>query len=338
MTCEFRATTPADESELAAFLARVFCVSPQSRFLDPAFMRWKYFVPREDYPCPRSYVLERSGKIVAHAGIWPVELREKTEVARGAQLMDFAADPNIPGSGAMLVRLLRDKLDFIYGIGGTEKARRALPRMGFQQVQEAWLAARPLRPVRQMLSGISLDWKSPARFARNILWSALPLRANAGQWRLAPADLEQRRISFTPSGRIPRANAFFRYLQGCPSSRVTVHDVFVDGMAAGRIALSAPYEQTRVLGIWVDEHHAAALPAMYKLAQLAAASAVEITVLGSTAAGREAAEKAGFRIRRILPVYLLRNRGSLPSLPLEFQMADSNDQGFLVDDPPEFMT
>jgi len=334
----FRATTQDDEPGLIAFLSSAFGTARDAPFLRAPFMQWKYWMPREDYTEPRSYVLERDGKIVAHAGLWPVTLRTPAETSRGVHMMDWASDPAAPGSGVAIVQRLLTMFDFIYAIGGTEMTRKVLPAFGFQTVMEAWIGARPLRPFRQLLAHQSVNWKLPARFVRNLVWSKTPRRASTRGWSVASADLNGVEAPAVDTGRAWRPNAFFRYLENCPVAKVRVYDLQRDRLAAGRVALSLCSEQARVLGVWLNQASDDALRVAYTLAQNAAQPALEITVSGSTAESRQAAVAAGFRILQHAPVYLIRRKGNLPALPFEFQMADSNDAGFLAGDRPEFMT
>lgn len=344
MKSVFRATTPQDEATLISFLARAFSSPLDAEFLQPDLIRWKFWAAREDYSEPRSFVLEQEGKIVAHAGIWPLILRTKMEKAHGAHMIDWASDPRSPGSGVALLQRLCNRFDFIYAIGGSQMTQRVLPAFGFKTVAQAWSGARPLRPIRQMLSHPSLDWKSPGRFARNALWSMTPLSSKLEGWTVDVPDLSgtadeaARADSFSCA---PRPNAFFRYLECCPVARITVVQLQKDGREQGRMALSLLHQQARVAGVWLNRASPENLRVAYGLAQQAARrmrSALEIAAFGSTSVSARAADSAGLRIRSYQPVYLLRRKGTtLPALPFEFQAAD-NDAAFLSEGRTAFLT
>ena len=87
-----RHTTAADEEALTQFLTRVFAADPEEDFVNPSLLRWKYWSPREDCLEPRSFVMERDGRILAHVGLWPVRVRTATGSERGVHAMDWAAD------------------------------------------------------------------------------------------------------------------------------------------------------------------------------------------------------------------------------------------------------
>ncbi len=306
-------------------------------------MRWKYWISREGYPEPRSYVLERNERIVAHAGLWPVVLNGPSGTSRGVHLMDWASAPEAPGCGLALVRRLLAMFDFLYGIGGTQMTRKVLPALGFQRVLDFWTAARPLRVFQQMRSHQSFGWKLPARCVRNFVWSRTPNTTHTAGWTIKAADLNGTESELTTAGcpdRAARPNAFFRYLQKCPDAVVRVFDIHNGGRNEGRVAMSFVRNQARLLGLWPTSPSSEGLRAAYALAQQAARNtgcAFEITAAGSTAASEQAAADSGFRIMRRDPVYLLRRNGNLPPIPFEFQMAD-NDAGFLNGGRPEFLT
>jgi hypothetical protein len=331
----FRPTTATDEVRLIEFLARAFSVDTPAAFLDPALLRWKYWSPREDYAEPRSFVLERNGAIVAHAGVWPISIGTGRDRARGAHMIDWASNANAPGSGAALVQRLIRQFDFIYSIGGSAMTQSVLPAFGFKQVTETWMGARPLRPVRQMLFHQAKNWRLPARLARNLWWSVTPARHEKNCWTAA----EARVADFDPPISCPRSRAFFSYLAQHPAIQVRLYRLLADGKEEGWLALSLVQKQARVAGIWLKATSAANQRSAFLAARNAAArrrDAYEISAEGSIGPSETAALQAGFRIARRTPVYLLQKSGT-PLMPFEFQLAD-NDEFFLSTGAPAFLT
>ncbi len=307
-----RATTPDEAPRLTAFLSHAFSMDVTAPFLDPALMRWKYWEPRADFDDPRSYVLERGGRIVGHVALWPAALETPAGPITGIQMIDWASDPAAPGAGAGLVQRLLRKYDFIYSIGGSEMTRRVLPALGFQQVATVWIAARPLRPLARR-PGEPFGWKSAGRIARNVWWSMTPVSQPA------------------PSGQtanpIPRGPAFLQYLARCPAAAVRVHEILDRGERTGQLALSTAHGQVRIAGVWLDVPSAENLAAAYRLAQRLArrdGGAPEITAMGSSAASEAAARAAGLRVRERRPVYLVQRRGLTLDRSIEFQIADDD--------------
>lgn len=331
----FRATTAADERRLIAFLARAFSVDPRAAFLNPALLRWKYWMPREDYPEARSFVLERNGAIVAHAGIWPISIGTGQDRARGAHMIDWASDAGAPGSGAALVQRLIRQFDFLYSIGGSAMTQNVLPAFGFKQVTETWMGARPLRPLRQMLFHQAKNWKLPARMARNIWWSLTPTPHENGGW----APIEASVGDFDAPISCPRTQAFFSYIGQCPAIRVRLYRLLAGGKQEGWLALSLVQKQARVVGIWLQMTSSENLRMAYLAAQNAAVrlgEAYEISAEGSAGPSETAALQTGFRIARRTPVYLLQKSGT-PFMPFEFQLGD-NDEFFLSTGVPAFLS
>jgi hypothetical protein len=335
MKATFRATNPADRMQVSNLLAQAFDGHPAASLVDPATMAWKYWDARGDWPEPRSYVLERDGRLVAHAGIWPVSVEGENAV-RGVQMIDWCAARDSPGAGVALVQKFAAMFDFVYSIGGSDMTRKVLPACGFTEVTHAWTGARPLRPFRQMLSHQAVNWKLVPRFVRNWVWASLPAtRSNLGWQTVAiqPSD--------PPSGLIPvsqpcfsvRPPAFFEYLLRCPSISYRLHGISNQHGLEGYFALGVLRGQARIGGVWLrrpcEEHWRLA----YGLAQEAALrleGAYEIVATGSMGPSGQAAVQAGLRIMRDTPVFLLNKKGKL-ALPRDFQFQMSDDDGAFLD-------
>jgi len=327
MASVFRPSTPADESELIEFLARVFSLDRSDPFLNPQMMRWKYWAPRTDITEPRSYVIERDGRIAAHAGLWPVAVRGE----KGVHMIDWASAPNIPGVGVSLLQRLLRTFDFVYSIGGSEMTMEVLPKVGFRKVAEAHTWVRPIRPFRQMLAHQTKDMRLPVRFARNLMWSRTPSRASSSGWTAVPAAAEAAN---------ERDSGFFDYLNACPATRCLSFRMTKDGIKQGSFALTNVHKQARIVGVWLHQPTAANLRIAFELAQHAAlqhTDACEIIARGTTQPFIEAAAAAGMRTRETFPVLFYKKGGPPDPLPLEFQVAD-NDCMFLEGRGPSFLT
>ena len=150
MNASIRTTQPGDLPALAEFLVRVYQFDPADYHADRQFLEWKYLYPREGWQGSRSYVLEKNGQIVAHCGIWPVtfHLPDNT-VVKSLTLLDWAADPAVPGAGVMLYRKLMMMAPTAFVIGGASATRLMVPRIGFRPAGEALTYAAWLRPWRE---------------------------------------------------------------------------------------------------------------------------------------------------------------------------------------------
>lgn len=357
-----RHTTIADEERLTEFLTRVFAAN--AGLVSSAMLKWKYWIPRTDCPEPRSFVLERDGRILAHVGLWPVSVRTETRTEHGLHAMDWAADPHALGAGWSLFMSLTKSHDFVYGIGGEEITRSILPKLGFRTVAETLTWARPIRPLRQLRRHQSKDSRLPLRFVRNIWWSRVPPRLVPPGWAAVEHDL------VGPCGAgsggagtgaaghgaagygvdagaglgafvAERDESFFRYLQKCPVAPCLTFDVVNQGRTVGFFALSVVGEQARIAGIWLERSS----PEVWRIAfQLAQDAALKHTDTSEVIArcGMEAsaigAEQAGMRLRARTPVVLFRKDGDAQLLPpLQFQLCDS-DALFITGGPATFLT
>jgi hypothetical protein len=323
-TC--RHTTPADQDRLIEFLARAFRSGLDDDFVNPSLLKWKYWEPREDYPQPRSFILERDGRIVAHAGLWPVKVCTGTKNELGIHLIDWAADPGVSGAGVFLLERLSETCDFLYAIGGTKITFAILRALGFRQITEALVWARPIRPWRQILNHQSMDLRLPLRLVRNFWWSRMPRATVEDGWS-AP-QLNEGHLNGLGVFAKEREDSFFRHVERCPVARCLIFNVLEKDRPVGFFVLSAKWEQTRIAGIWLDDKSPRAWRAAFQLAQDAAlrlTSTSEIVVRGTTEAFATAAAQTGMRLRARVPVLLHRKAGAAGPLPLQFQFLDNDD-------------
>src|SRR5579863_4052608 len=337
-----RHTTIADEERLTEFLTRVFAAN--AGLVSSAMLKWKYWIPRRDCPEPRSFVMERDGRILAHVGLWPVTVRAGTKSEYGVHAMDWAADPHALGAGWSLFMTLTKSHDFVYGIGGEEITRSILPKLGFRTVAETVTWARPIRPLRQLLKHQSKDSRLPLRFARNIWWSRMPPRLAPRGWAAVEHDLVGHGVD--AAGGLAalvaeRDESFFRYLQQCPVEPCLTFDVVHLGRPVGFFALSVVGEQARIAGIWLENSSPEVWRIAFQLAQNAAlkhTNTSEVVARCGTEASVIGAEQAGMRLRARTPVVLFRKDGDAQRLPpLQFQLCDS-DALFIAGGPATFLT
>lgn len=150
MNAAMRTTQPNDFPALAEFLVRVYQFDPSDHHADPQFLEWKYLYPRDNWEGSRSYILEKNGQIVAHCGVWPATLHLPNHtIMRSLTLLDWAADPAVPGAGLMLYRKLMVMAPTAFVIGGASATRLMVPRIGFRPAGEALTYAAWLRPWRE---------------------------------------------------------------------------------------------------------------------------------------------------------------------------------------------
>jgi hypothetical protein len=332
----FRPTAPTDRIQLSGLLAEAFDThSDAGSLLNPAMMAWKYWDARDDWTGPRGYVLERDGRIIAHAGIWPVTFPGENPI-RGVQMIDWCAAKDSPGVGLTLVQKLASLFDFMYSIGGSDMTCRALPAFGFVEATQVWTAARPLRPLRQMLTHQTVNWKLAPRLVRNWAWANFPATHAVSGWKtgaLRPSDIPEGLVGDGPEAKcIPRSSAFFEYLLRCPTVSYELHGIANERGLQGYFAIGLLRGQARIAGVWLRNPSEEGWCIAYTLAQQTArqlGAANEVVVRGSVGVSEQAASQTGLRIMKQTPVYLLNKKGKL-TLPddFQFQMCD-DDTAFL---------
>ncbi len=346
MISSFRATTVDDLEAIRAFLGEIFEVGPEAPFLNPGILRWKYWDSRGDWDGPRSYVLEQDGKIVAHAGLWPLAANSNSGNLQGAQLIDWGASRKASGAGISLLIKLTHKFDFMIGIGGTEATRKILPTFGFEKRNVMWRGARPLRPIGQALTHQQRNWKLPLRFLRNSFLASQPANSPFKQWEaieIAPHQIAPEIYSPAAphTGFAPRPPSFFEYLLRCPEVPFRLFGIVDRGVAKGHFLIGVLRGQARIAGVWLIEPTAAAWAAGYCIATEAARAipdANEIVAAGSDRASKEGAAMAGLRIGKGADVSVLDENKRL-SLPADFQVQLCDDDAAFLDiGKPSYVT
>ncbi len=314
MSALIRPGTIEDQPRIIELLTRVFQLGLNDTCADPTLFHWKYWEPRGDWPEPRALVMEKAGRIVGYAGLWPLVVRTGEKTERGVHMIDWAADAQSPGAGVSLLQRLTKSYDFVLGIGGSELTEAVFPKFGLRIVAKAVTLARPLRPLRQMLKHQYRDARLPARFLRNAWWSRMPAAPAARGWTLAEA---------TP--RDWKNHHFFEYLDRCPVAGLKSFQLLHGGRKTGMIALTVCDEQTRIAGISLDDPTVENWKMAFYLAMRAAlrfTSTSEISARISGDGPVAGALQAGMRIRGKLPVFLFRKDDR--ALPLDFQLWDDD--------------
>src|SRR3569833_3936324 len=111
-----RPSEPADFERLVQLFQIGFKLEPDAPFLRMDIMQWKYWDTRTDWSEPRSYVVERDGRLLGHVAVWPSSLHFDGRDQRGMQIYDWVADPSSSGAGRKLLRHMNSRFDFIYAI------------------------------------------------------------------------------------------------------------------------------------------------------------------------------------------------------------------------------
>jgi hypothetical protein len=338
----FVTSSPEDAPKIAQFLVKAFSAGPDDMIARPDLMHWKYWAHRDDWPGSRSFRLEREGDIVAHGAPWPSFVRTPAgPVLRGAQVLDWAADPSTPGAGlAVMKHIAPEHVDLIFALGGSNATRRVLPAIGFKPFNDVSFFAKPLRPLAQIVSHQFRNWKSPARLIRNFAWSRRAI-ASAPGWSSRPVDAGEIRAWPEPGGAtvLVRDAKKFEYFSKCDLIRPRLYSVEREGHQAGYFYLVFVPGQARIADAWAIDP--VAWTQLYALAierALDDPGTNEITTIAGLEVAQEALEHSGFRRRRVERLMIYDPKKVLdPSTRLHFQMID-NDAFFRHSGRPDYDT
>jgi hypothetical protein len=346
---EFRATRPEEGDAVRAFLAQVFDIPLNATLVNPRNLNWKYYQRRNDHSGgaeSRSFVYTDENGYAAHACAWPFRLFVNGSPITGVHPIDWAAGSAVPGIGALLLRQMRTLGQVSCCIGGTAVAQKVISQTGYRPAGEMKYYSRPLHAWNQLWTHPRRDFKLPARFLRNLLWSHRAGTEAPQDWtadRIAPEQipsevLPQSGSSITACDRSP---GLFRYLQDCPTALHELYVVRRSGRPAGYFLLSLPPGQARIADTWVTGGAEADWKALYALAVHTAytnTNAGEVTACSALKDGQNALQSLGFRAHLTLPVMLFDPKKLLAdAAPIHFQMID-NDFSFLHQGQPDYQT
>jgi hypothetical protein len=308
MSSEFRASTPADADEIAAFCRRVLAVPAASRMFSPQHMDWKYWRPWPEGPASRSYVLTRRDRIVAHGAVLPLVLECAPRPLRLMHLYDWAAEPGAIGAGAVLLGRIAALSDAMLIVGGSALTQRMAGPLGFTRRGNVGLFA----------------WRGLASAA--LPANALPLTgASSVAARSALAISSCRRT--TP--------LLLNYTH-CPAARFEAFELQGSAPSTGFMLAFAP-AQARIVALWSSSTDAADWLELVSTAARSAsflAPGAEVVCMANTEVESSALSAYGFRHCGAVPMFVKVARGVLPANPeIAFQMLDG-DVAFLHHDEP----
>jgi hypothetical protein len=321
---ELRAALPDDRDALAAFLSEIFHQPASAFFIRPEVLDWKYFQPRSDWEHPRSWIIKSEGRIVAHAGVWPLRIPSSRGIVDCLHAIDWAAAPEFAGAGALLYRNLTRRVPVMLALGGTHHAQKVLPSLGFSPIGEADVYARSVRPWNQFRERPQRSARAVARLVRRTVRS-FASRASHRGWSAATvkafseADLEA--VSGTSGGRVaflePSA-AMLNFVLACPGGNCRGFILSSDGKRAGYLILSRPDGQVRVADLRIRSQEPQDWAAAYSVAlDLAWEDRLcnEIMSFASTDLAREALLANGFQRVSSRLVRLVDTRKILQDVP-----------------------
>ncbi len=339
---------PKDTAAIRQFLAGVFGTDAAAPSLDESLMHWKYHEPHPDWPGARAFILRKNGRLAAHLGIVPANWHTPAGLVSCVVPIDWAADPLIPGAGAVLHRKLGSLASTVLQIGGTAQARKMAELLGLRLCASLDFYVRVVRPLHQHRLRPAHDWKSPLRLARNTAWSFARLANPPRDWSAEPVSLFDDSMippltpallaAFTPPAR---SAALLNYMLRCPAAKFSGYLLRASGRPRGFFLLSSVGPQTRIADLFTDSADPAAWTAAYALASRAAQDqpqTCEIAALASIGVAREALAGNGFRPRGGDPAWVFDpNQLLAPHRPLHMTMLEW-DGSYLYNPENPFMS
>lgn len=297
----------ADLAEVARFLCSVFGMAEPGRTLQPNVLRWKYLAPHPFWEGGRSYCIRHKGEIVAHGGVVPTNFIAGSQVVRSCAVIDWAGSPKLPGAGSLIYKLLYPSVDAFLGIGGSETARKVVPRLGFETRGELEVFTRVVRPMRDFRRRPKLDLRAGAHLARNTIRLLSSGTSVPPGWSARRVDRFEETIgpvlpTSNDTAICQRSPALLNYLLACPAAQVEGYTLHAGGSPTGYCLLSRFESQCHIADVWAEN-----LPAAYALAlQMAADSreVSEVIATASTSRVRDAVAGAGFHRREGMPIFL----------------------------------
>jgi hypothetical protein len=341
----FRPAAESDAPALSTFLQQVFRLPTATTFFDERHIQWKYWSERPDWSGSRSFTARHDDAIVAHVATWPVRLRLPDRVVPAVHLIDWASDPKYPGAGIWLLRQVRAKTRLLIATGGTEITRRTLPVLGFRPFGDVCCFARPLRPLGQALTTAGNVWRLPGRFVRNSVWRLSPALSAPDGWSAAPIAPDDIAESVWPqpfqsTSVGVRDAALYRYFLASPSIRHALFALKRRGEPVGYFCIAYARHVARIADFWVTSTAVDDWSAGFRTAAAVAArekDMYEVSAWASSALGKEALPRAGFRLRDCSMLSQSGDAAPLHGRELHIQMLDS-DASFLAGDEVCYLT
>jgi hypothetical protein len=263
-------------------------------------LRWKYWEPCEECPEPRSFVMERDGRIIAHVGLWSVKVWTAAKRERGVHAR-LGRGP----SGAQCGRVL------VYGPDQELRLRLWNGWLGNDAVHSAEVGL-PYCCRSPDLGTPAPSVAANAQVPEQGSAPAAALRAEylvvedtsktgpRGWAAVEPEPGSARGLTVLAS---ERDEFFFRYLQQCPVARCLTFHIANEGRIVGFFGPSVVGEQARVEGVWLENPSSDIWRIAFHLAQDAAlkhTNTSELIARCTTGPSAIAAEPTGMRLREPL--------------------------------------
>jgi hypothetical protein len=337
MTTAIRAIEPSDLAALAQFLIRVYNFDPSDHHAGLDLLEWKYLRPQPEVEGNRSYLLEKNGQILAHCGICPVTFHlPNASSVSSVTMMDWAADPLVPGIGIRLFRYLMEMAPTSFVIGGAPPTRMIVPRIGFQLVGNAPTYSAWLRPWSEFRTR-PLTGRSTLRLVHGLTHPARPRKLRTADWNFDPVNqFDDSILPLLTSAKrtwtfCQRTLVGLNHLLQCPRPRMQGFLLQRGGRLIGYFIIGVADWEARLLDLVVDSEDAQDWSRACALVTKAAKLNPEVCRIRTLAAFptlRQALESNGYWRQYREPIMLHDPLHSLDhAFPVSFQFLDG-DSGY----------
>jgi hypothetical protein len=314
---EVSSTTESDVEDISSFLRATFQADANWLPFQPAMVRWKSVIPHPLWNGSRGYALRRRGEIVAHGCAVPTQFVYSGGAMLTACIVDWAASKTTPGTGVMIYQHIGKLTDGLIGVGGSDDAQKVLPRLGFKPRQTLETYSKVTKPLAAFSRAQEKTWKDAARFGRDVLRLATPVKGDASGWSAERIDRFDERAVF-PRPDVISATVCYRdpqilnYFLLCPVARMEAYLLRKAGKLIGYFLLAFLRGECRIAELWIDSPEADDWAAAYLVAA-EGRSVTRVSVACGTAVQQTAAQRAGFYLTSRQPVYVKDPRSLLPA-------------------------
>jgi hypothetical protein len=338
MTSSIRPSTPADAAAIGAlFMERRMPVD-----LDPRYLDWKYWQPRDDWAGPRSFVVTRGNELIAHAAIVPGTCAWAGRRIAILEMFDWAAREGT-GAGVILLKHIGRMTEAQLAIGGGAETLRILPYVGFRSAGVATGYARPLFPIRILDGGAT--WRLLPRLAR-ALWRRSAAAAPDSHWQARRLSLDEvsQITSVLPRpvhgvAVTERSVGLLRHVLTCPTIPMQLYAVERGSSVRGYFLLVSLAGQARIADCWMESDEPSDWRALILCAIEQAQhdpQAAEVVTLASDPLLAGVLRSCGFYARFQRPIQIRSaSSDTMPEGTLRVQMLD-NDSAYLWEGHNEY--
>jgi hypothetical protein len=309
---EFRPSTPADGAAIVELCRSVLQLGETNPMFEASLLRWKYWQPwptgleaRSD-TIPRSHVISRNGKIVAHIAAIPVTYRRGDSAFTLLHPLDWAARPEIIGVGTLLLQKLAKVADGLLVVGGSSMTQRILGPLGYRR-----------------LSDVS-RYAVPARAGASEAGAHGPLEVRALASGASPPELAE---IFRPQLVAARSAALVDTWRDCPAIHLRAYEVLERGQPRGGFVLSQTPGQARLIDVWCASSSSSDWARVFGAARSEASrlpGVAEVVTLTNTPLEQQALGEAGFLECGRLPMFMSSSAPEAQVSGLRFQMMDGD--------------